>query len=332
MATPAVLNPTKLLLKESLKIGKQIEKHPPLSYFFTKQQKKDENALSLPNIKKRFREKDASLSKNFEEFRTVNEQLNLCKQGIPWYQDIPKDYYPTYKQDTLAEVTPGTLLLSHPMLRDAYWTKAVILMLHLDGHNAFGVILNQWNPGNSHHKSKKEGYWEGGPVPHVSVPIFTKKELFPNPVELGDTGFYFTILHTAAISPKILETIPKTDYRLFVGFCVWSKSQLQEEIENSHEWVVLKNPVPSLFGNPENIPDTGIMKHGHESISMNKTPPIIDDYHDENITAIEARNARKDGLKKVQSFQFSENPTTTYDAGTLWSKVLKSHWVHNDLE
>lgn len=57
MAAPA-LNPTKLLLKESLKIGKQIEKHPPLSYFFSKQQKSSDKVLSISNIKKRFRDKE----------------------------------------------------------------------------------------------------------------------------------------------------------------------------------------------------------------------------------------------------------------------------------
>jgi putative AlgH/UPF0301 family transcriptional regulator len=339
MATPAVLNPTKLLLKESLKIGKQIEKHRPLSYFFSKQQKKDEDKLSIQNIKKRFREKDASLSKNFEEFRTVSEQLNLCKRGIPWYQDIPNNFFPTYKPDTIKEVAPGTLLLSHPILRDNYWSKTVILILHMDEHNAFGVILNQWTQENFHpykNTKQKEGYWEGGPVSHVSVPIFTQRDLFPNPVALSD-GFYFTILHTSAVSPKILETIPKSDYRLFVGFCVWTKSQLQNEIENQHDWVIMKNPVPSLFGNPENIPETGIMREGYESATQlpNQFIQNVSELNipDENITAIDARNEKgKAQLKKGELFQFYDNPTTPYDAASLWSKVLKSHWVHNDSE
>lgn len=49
------------------------------------------------------------------------------------------------------------------------------------------------------------------------------------------------------ISPKVLENIPKSEYRLFVGFCVWGKAQLQNEIENQHDWVIVKNPISSLF-------------------------------------------------------------------------------------
>lgn len=40
----------------------------------------------------------------------------------------------------------------------------------------------------------------------------------------------------------------------------------------------------------------------------------------------------KDELKKViEPFQFFEQPTTPYNSGTLWSKVLKSHWVRKGI-
>lgn len=42
-------------------------------------------------------------------------------------------------------------------------------MLHVDDHNAFGVIVNQWSQESFHpyKNTKKEGFWEGGPVAHV---------------------------------------------------------------------------------------------------------------------------------------------------------------------
>jgi len=343
MATTA-LNPAKILLKESLKMGKQIEKHPALNYFFSKQQKTEDNKLSIPNIKKRFRERDISLSKNFEEFRIVSEQLNLCKRDIPWYQDIPKDFYATYKADTIKEVTPGCLLLSHPILKDTYWNKVVILILHVDEHNAFGVIVNQWSQEAFSHRdrnTKKEGYWEGGPVAHVSLPIFTKKDLFPNAVQLCD-GFYYSVIHTANISPKVLENIPKSEYRMFVGFCVWGITQLQNEIENLRDWVILKSPVTSLFDNPEMIPDSGMLLDGKECIKTNLIEKDIEigenmDISEEKLQALViAKNEKaKDKLNKgEEAFHFSDNPTagSTYDAGALWSKVLKSHWVRKESE
>jgi len=341
-ATSSILNPaTKILLKESLKIGKQVEKYPVLNYFFSKQQKTEDNKLSIPNIRKRFREKDVSLSKNFEEFRIVNEQLNLCKRDIPWYNEIPKDWYATYKADTINEVTPGCLLLSHPILRDTYWNKVVILILHVDEHNAFGVIVNQWTQEsvNPYRNTKKEGFWEGGPVPHVSVPIFTKKDLFPNAVQLCE-GFYYSVLHTGNISGKALENIPKSEYRMFVGFCVWNKTQLQNEIENLRDWVIVKNPVTSLFTNPENIPDSGLLIEGDEAKpkSIEKEEEKSEDLEisEEQLQAlVVAKTEKAKGTElKGEPFQFSENPTTgtPYDAGQLWSKVLKSHWVRKEIE
>jgi len=259
------LNPAKILFKETLRMGKEIEKFPALSYFISSLLVQD--LCTISNIRKRFREQ-GSLSKNLEHFRVINSELSVCKKEIPWYQEIPKDCYPTYKKGTIKEISTGCLLIAHPIYirQNSYFNKTVILILHSDDTSAFGIVLNMFHQVDENRKTdnQPEGYWSGGPV-DLPVIVYTKKDLVPNGIEFFP-GIYYIPL-TQPMLKATIENTPKTDYRIFRGICCWTKPQLQNEIERENSWIISKNPV--------SLPNQVISTESETCVELSFQPPKL---------------------------------------------------------
>jgi putative AlgH/UPF0301 family transcriptional regulator len=290
-------NPVKILYKGSLRLGKEIEKYPALTYFFLTQC--DSKGYLPPSVKQKFRDETFSLSKNFEQYKLISNQLSMCKKDIPWYEEFKLNSFPTYRKNVIEEVTPGCLLIAHPLnigIKDTIFHKTVTLILHSDESSIFGVIINSLHDNNNNNNSSNYGnegnireipitslsssssqesdiYWQGGPVPHISFILFTKKDLYPNSFEVCPGLYYASV-----VGAKTLEGIPKSDYRFFKGFSVWTRGQLKRELQERNDWIIAKSPMSLIFPG-----------------------------------------------KNENEISFEQQPTLDRD-GT-WNAILKAHWV-----
>ena len=144
----------------------------------------------------------------------------------------------------------GSLLLSEPLMDDAYFSRAAILVLdEPDDGGHLGLILNKatemtlndlmpdWEAG------KRVPVYCGGPVDLERMFLLhTLGEQFGSCVEVIP-GVY-----VGADLDKIIEYIEdggEVDgkLRFFLGYCGWSPGQLNGEL-NNHTWAV--NPKPEF--------------------------------------------------------------------------------------
>lgn len=142
------------------------------------------------------------------------------------------------------ESLAGTLLLAHPVLRDATFRRTAILMSSHDEQGAMGVVLNR--PLNKR-LGELGGDFAFGPL--ANVPVFDggpveKRQLIicawrPQPSDDGeDDGETLQLLF--GLDPARAAELAGQEgvqLRAFLGYAGWSGGQLEGELERD-TWVV----------------------------------------------------------------------------------------------
>lgn len=140
----------------------------------------------------------------------------------------------------------GNILISEPFLQDAYFQRAVVLLIEHNTQGSMGFVLN-----------KKTEFWVndffegfgdieripiylGGPVSsdHLFF-IHTLGNLIPDSVEIGDNLYFdgdFEALRYYLLSGKpVLENV-----KFFLGYSGWTENQLYGEIKQD-SWLVSRS-------------------------------------------------------------------------------------------
>ncbi len=136
----------------------------------------------------------------------------------------------------------GRILISEPLLSDAYFKRSVILITEHSDEGAVGFVLNKpleipLNEVLAGFPEFNTEVYVGGPVAKDTVHfLHTLGNLVPNSVHVKDNIYWggeFDVL-----KELIIEGLVKKDQvRFFLGYSGWSPLQLEDEIKEN-AWLV----------------------------------------------------------------------------------------------
>lgn len=137
----------------------------------------------------------------------------------------------------------GRILISEPLLSDAYFKRSVILITEHSDQGAVGFVLNKpieipLNEILADFPDFEAEVYVGGPVAKDTVHfLHTLGNLVPNSVHVIDNIYWggdFDVL-----KELINEGMVKKDQvRFFLGYSGWSPNQLEDEIDEN-AWLVV---------------------------------------------------------------------------------------------
>jgi putative transcriptional regulator len=159
-------------------------------------------------------------------------------------------------QPTLLKPATGRILISVPYYNDPFFNRSVVLIIEKDEESCVGLIINQEL--NCTVRQAVTGVkidmpiFAGGPVMHHSAFALHNFENCRQSEEILPRVFtgYDEIL--LAIFEN--TTIPKMDFKFFIGYSGWEPGQLENEVtkkmwvvaEGSEE-IVLKTPTQKVW-------------------------------------------------------------------------------------
>ena len=152
------------------------------------------------------------------------------------------DYFKIKHKNVLPKA--GTLLISEPFSKDAYFKRSIVLLTLNNEEGAVGFILNKQVELSLSDLFEEDFDFKGkvsvgGPVSIDRIDfLHTLGHLIPESVHVtGDIywgGNFNTVLNLLRS-----HSINENQIRFFIGYSGWSKGQLDKEIENDY-WLVTK--------------------------------------------------------------------------------------------
>jgi putative transcriptional regulator len=138
----------------------------------------------------------------------------------------------------MPSITPGSLLVAEPFLKDPNFLRSVILLCEHGNEGSVGFVLNkpykqQLGELVPELQTKKWSLYNGGPVQTDSLHfIHQYPRLIPGSREIkkgiwwgGDFSTVIHLLKKDALEPDRL--------RFFLGYSGWEKGQLNEELQQN---------------------------------------------------------------------------------------------------
>lgn len=150
----------------------------------------------------------------------------------------------------------GKILISEPLLNDAYFSRSVVYLIDDHESTFMGLILN--NPSDVFLNELVEGFehvdfrlYIGGPVePDVLFYIHTCGSI--TDAELISDGIYFGGDLDEIREMSKQGIINKTNIRFFIGSSGWGPDQLNEEI-SFNSWLVTECNREFLFSDTKEM-------------------------------------------------------------------------------
>lgn len=161
---------------------------------------------------------------------------------------------------------PGTILISEPFSKDAYFKRSIVLLTLNDDEGAVGLILNK-----DVEISADELFGEdldfnakvsiGGPVSIDRVDfLHTLGDKIPNSKHvIGDIywgGDFEVVLNLIKAN-----VITENQIRFFLGYSGWNKGQLSNELEHDY-WLVWKGDPNTIMGSGKDYWKNTLKKMG----------------------------------------------------------------------
>lgn len=144
----------------------------------------------------------------------------------------------------MADIAPGTLLISDPFLKDPNFMRTVVLLCEHQDEGSFGFVLNKTFDQELGDLIKNaEGIrfpvYDGGPVQKDTLHfIHQKPGLIPGGIEIVD-GIFWGGDFEDVLSLLKENKLGKNDIRFFLGYSGWGEGQLTGELDEK-SWITRK--------------------------------------------------------------------------------------------
>lgn len=136
----------------------------------------------------------------------------------------------------------GQFLVAPPAQTDDYWGKSVVLLYEKTQAASVGLILNKHSERSvkelaEHHGHEFKGddiIYVGGPVnPSALVMLHTDDWACTNTMQVSDT---LRLSSDRSMIKRLCAGDRPTHWRLFLGMCAWTPSQLEGEMNGTPPW------------------------------------------------------------------------------------------------
>lgn len=133
----------------------------------------------------------------------------------------------------------GKLLLAEPHLSEAFFERAVVLLIEHNQEESFGLVLNhptaiQLSDLFEHIEIDLPIY-QGGPVAPEQLFYLHRFRRIKGAIAVSE-GLYFGGVWKEVLIQAHLVKRPELHLRLFAGYAGWDEKQLDEEIA-AHSWI-----------------------------------------------------------------------------------------------
>jgi len=168
-----------------------------------------------------------------------------------------------YSKDMLRSTLKGRLLVATPLLGDANFERAVILLLEHTEDGAVGVVLNR--PSGAHFVDPLPDWYGfaayppvvfvGGPVGQGSA-IGLARARHPEPGGPDTEGWNKVVGTVGTVDlTRDPDDVPVgiEEVRVFSGYAGWGEGQLEDEIDSGAWFVVDAEQDDALSTNPEGL-------------------------------------------------------------------------------
>lgn len=172
--------------------------------------------------------------------------------------------------DSEVDLSPGTLLISAPMMQDPNFRRSVVLLCERnDQEGAFGLILNreldvQLSDVLDEYATYNPQLYLGGPVQRETLHyLHTRPDDIPGGIPLSDDviwGGNFEVVQQLAKNGDIsAETL-----RFFLGYAGWGPGQLEAELDED-AWIPASATADLIFDtDPDQLWRTVLRRMGGE--------------------------------------------------------------------
>ena len=171
--------------------------------------------------------------------------------------------------DSEADLSPGTLLISAPMMQDPNFRRTVVLICeHQPGEGTFGLTLNreldvQLGDVLEDFVAYNPPLYLGGPVQRETLHYLHTREDIPEGVPLPGNviwGGNFETVQQVVKEGRASED----DLRFFLGYAGWGPGQLEAELDDD-AWIPAPNAADLIFDTePEQLWRTILRRLGGE--------------------------------------------------------------------
>lgn len=154
----------------------------------------------------------------------------------------------------MSEISAGSILISHPFLKDPNFARTVVVMCENDENGGLGFVLNR--PYEQTLKQIINGIdgadfavYTGGPMQLDTLHFIHRcPDIISGGIELSDGIFWggnfedvLYLINTKQLQDK--------DIRFFIGYSGWEKEQLQEELAEETTWITSDAKQHIVFSN-----------------------------------------------------------------------------------
>ena len=141
----------------------------------------------------------------------------------------------------MADIAPGTLLISDPFLKDPNFARTVVLLCEHRQEGSFGFVLNKsFNQELGDLIKDAEGLrfpvFDGGPVQKDTLHFLHQRpDQISGGIEVID-GIFWGGDFEEVLSLLKEKKLDKNDIRFFLGYSGWGEGQLAGEL-NEKSWI-----------------------------------------------------------------------------------------------
>ena len=155
--------------------------------------------------------------------------------------------------NTKVTLRPGTILLAEPFLKEPEFSRAAVLICHIDEEGALGLVLNKpiGNPfeGKEEDRLYRFPFFSGGPVDPDHL-FYLHSSNLPGALPIRDGIFWQGDYGVMLDQLRDEKQIP--DFRFFLGYSGWEAGQLENEIKED-AWLIYNGPINGILNIPHEI-------------------------------------------------------------------------------
>lgn len=145
----------------------------------------------------------------------------------------------------------GYLLVADPFLKDANFSRSVVLLTEVENNMAMGFLLNKLYPKKLEDLVEEFNdihfpIYNGGPVQQDTLHfLHNRQDLIDDGNEIAE-GIYWGGNFELALSLVKDRILTPRDIRFFIGYSGWDKNQLEQEFDEN-SWLLHRGKSKFIF-------------------------------------------------------------------------------------